>query len=87
MAPNSFKHDILAEEFIKGIPEFVLRQTTENYVEQIKDHLVKHILMWKSTTEAQRQLALAAADETMNDLEKKILNLLESSLHGFVNQF
>lgn len=76
----------IREEYLRGIPEFVLRNATKKYVVEIKQHIARYIMANKSNTSADRRAALAAADSVLEDLEKKVNDLLEDQLFAFTRQ-
>jgi hypothetical protein len=77
---------LITEEYLRGIPEFVLRNATKKYVDEIKQHISRYIMANKSNTSADRRAALAAADSVLEDLEKKVNDLLENQLFAFTRQ-
>lgn len=81
MGHSSFK---LREDYMRGIPSFVLQQATEKYIDEIRQHVFKHILSYKSNSEDERVAAIAAADEALDDLEKKVTDVMEESLRYFM---
>jgi hypothetical protein len=74
------------EDFMRGIPEFVLRQATEKYIDEIKQQVFKHILGYKSHSEAERVASISAADEALSELENEVNDLLENALRYFMQQ-
>lgn len=76
---------LISEEYLRGIPEFVLRQATQKYVDEIRAHVYKHILISKSESESQRDDAMDIANEILEDLEKETYGLLEEHLWEFMN--
>lgn len=77
---------IIQEEYLKGVPEFVLRQTTENYVKELKRQITKHILQDKSQTTIKQKEAIAAMTQSMDDFEKEVNDLLENNLWNFLQK-
>jgi len=77
---------VIREEYLRGVPEFVLRQATERYIEEVRKHVFKFILTNKSTTPSDQRAALAACNKVLEDLEEKANDLLDDSLFQFVRQ-
>lgn len=74
----------IREEYLRGVPEFVLRQATTKYVDEIRQQLFRFILANKSNTGPDQRQAMAAANEVLEDLEEKANDLLEDQLFQFV---
>ena len=74
---------VIREEVLRGVPEFVLRQATSRYIEEIRKSIFKHILLKKSFTEEQRRDALADAQETLEEIEDTMNDVLDDSLYSF----
>ena len=74
---------VIREEMLRGVPEFVLRQATIRYVEEIRKNIFKHILLKKSFTEEQRREALNDASITLEELEDELNDVLEDKLYSF----
>jgi len=77
---------VIREEYLRGVPEFVLRQATERYVEEIRKQIFRFILANKSQVGTDQRQAIAAANEVLKDLELKANDLLEDQLFQFVRQ-
>ncbi len=76
----------IREEYLRGVPEFVLRQATTKYVDEIRQQIFRFIMMNKSQTPADQREAQAAANQVLEDLESKANDLLEDSLYQFIRQ-
>lgn len=76
----------IREEYLRGVPEFVLRQATTKYVDEIRQQLFRFILANKSQTPADQREAQKAANQVLVDLEQKANDLLEDSLYTFIRQ-
>jgi hypothetical protein len=74
------------EEYLRGVPEFVLRQATEKYVDEVRQHIFRFILANKSGTEVDQRQAIAAANEILEQLEEKANDLLEDQLYQFIRR-
>lgn len=76
----------IREEYLRGVPEFVLRQATEKYVQEIRQHIFRFILANKSAVEVDQRAAIAAANEVLEELEQKANDLLEDQLYQFIRK-
>jgi len=74
---------IIREEALRGIPEFVLRQATQRYVEEIRAHLKRFILSNKSETAPDQRKSFAIANDVLEQLEEEANDLLEEKLFQF----
>jgi len=77
---------VIREEYLRGVPEFVLRTATKKYVDEIRQHVARYIMANKSNTSADRREAIAAADDVLEDLESKVNDLLEDQLFAFARR-
>lgn len=77
---------VIREEYLRGVPEFVLRQATEKYVEEIRRHILKFILTNKSDTGIDQRAAVAAANDVLETFEEKANDLLEDQLWSFLRR-
>lgn len=77
---------LIREEFLRGIPEFVLRQATERYVDEIRQHINKFITVNKSENGIDQQNAMEAANSVLEDLQEESFNLLNDKLWTFIQQ-
>jgi hypothetical protein len=78
--------EIINEEYLRGIPEFVLRQATTKYVDEIRQHLKAFVLLNKSENGVERKEALDSMNETVDSLEEKVNQLLQDELWAFTQQ-
>lgn len=76
----------IREEFLRGIPEFVLRQATERYVDEIRQHVSKFIMANKSENGIDQQNALDAANDVLDDLQDESFDLLNDKLWTFMQR-
>lgn len=76
----------IREEYLRGVPEFVLRQATQKYVQEIRRHIFRFILANKSAVEVDQRAAIAAANEVLEELEQKANDLLEDQLYQFIRK-
>jgi hypothetical protein len=78
--------NLINEEYLKGVPEFLLQQATEKYVAELRQHIKRYILVHKSESTADQREALAAADKVLYDLEEKTNKLMEDALFEWLRQ-
>lgn len=76
----------IREEYLRGVPEFVLRQATTKYVEEIRQQIFRFILANKSNTGPDQREAIAACNVVLEDLEQKANDLLEDQLYQFIRR-
>lgn len=77
---------MIHEEYLRGVPEFVLRDATKKYVQEIRQHIFRFITTNKSQTKTDQRQAIAACNEVMDELEKNINDLLEDQLWNFIRR-
>ncbi len=75
---------LVSEEYLRGVPEFVLRQATTRYVDEIRQHIKRYIVMNKSNDDQQQRDAIVAANESLVDLEQKLNDVLDEQLWAFI---
>lgn len=76
----------IREEYLRGVPEFALRQATRSYVEEVRQHVKRFVLMNKSQTTADQRYTIDLANQVLEELEEETFNLLEDKLWQFVRQ-
>ena len=74
---------VIREEFLRGVPDWALRQASKDFTEEVRQYLKKFILMNKSETPADQREALAAANDVLDDLEEEAYELLSDKLYQF----
>jgi len=74
---------LLKEDLVKGIPSFVLSQIASETTETLKMHLKRHIIQVASSPSKQREM-YAAANESLEEFEKELKELLEEKLSFFL---
>lgn len=74
----------IREEYLRGVPEFVLRQATTRYVDEIRQHIKRFIVMNKSNDDQQQREAIEVANEVLIDLEQKLNDTLDDQLWAFI---
>lgn len=76
---------IIREEYMRGVPEFMLRQASSDCVERIKQHINKYIQLKAQNPSHARDLRVMASS-ILSDLESEIYDLIESKLWQFMQQ-
>lgn len=75
----------LNENYARGIPDFALSQVASSTVENMKQHLKRHINQMSADPSKQRQM-LAAANLVLEELEVDVKQLLENKLLDFLRK-
>jgi alpha-ketoglutarate-dependent taurine dioxygenase len=73
------------EEYMRGVPEFILQELTHTYIEGVRKHVQKHIQMTQKSPAEARE-AIKIANETLKSLEDKANQLLEDALWQYVQR-
>lgn len=74
---------IISEEYLRGVPEFVIREETRKFVDGIRQQLRRHVFMTMGNPVMERE-NLAAANEVLTELEAEALKLVEQKLWKFM---
>lgn len=77
---------LIREEYLRGVPEWELRQDTSEFVDRIRDRITKFILINKSQDAMERQEAIAAMHTVCDELEEKVYDVLEDQLFNFTRK-
>ena len=81
---NTKEKKQIREEFLRGIPDYALKQATEDFVEEIKMYMKRYILSDKSKSSKEQKDAMIAAQESLDSLEVKVNDLLDEHLYMFI---
>lgn len=76
----------MINEELRGVPEFVLREATTKYVDELRQHLKRYILIDKSDNAVQQREAFDMMNGVLDDLEKEAFELLEQKLWLFLRR-
>lgn len=82
--PYSIVDGSIQEEYLRGVPEFILHQATERYIDEIRKHLTRFIMMNKSEDPRDQRNAISSANDMLETLEEKSNELLEDQLWTFL---
>jgi len=75
---------IIREEFMRGVPEFMVRQASIDCIEVLRQHIQKFIgLRAQNPTQAREMLQ--SANEVLKELEVEMNRLIEDKLWKFLN--
>lgn len=76
---------LVREEYLRGVPEFLLRDLTSRYMESLRNIVERHI---QSTSKDPIQMRekIEVANETLKDLEEGINRLVEEKLWSFTQR-
>lgn len=74
---------IVHEEYLRGVPEFVLQEASGKFVDEIRKHIKKHIMLVKRNPADVRE-AMDSANDVLNDLEQEVNELLEQKIWQFI---
>lgn len=76
---------MIREEYMRGVPEFILKEATKTYVGAVRKHVQRHILMTRKSP-ADARAAIDAANEMLLQLEEEANQLLEDKLWQFMQK-
>ncbi|MFA6609052.1 MAG: hypothetical protein WCT07_04065 [Candidatus Paceibacterota bacterium] len=75
--------EIIREEFMRGVPEFMLRKATDDCVTQVRAQVMKFIQVRSEDPTHRRELT-KLADDVFEELDEKLYQTLEDSLYQFL---
>ncbi len=75
---------IVREEYLRGVPEFVFREATKKYVDDVRKHVKTFILQNKSNDFIAQREAIDTMNDIMEKLEEEVNALLEDKLFTYV---
>lgn len=73
---------LVREEYLRGVPEFVLREATRKYVKEVRQQIRKHIEQTMAGNAAKD--AYEHAENVLNEFEEEANVLLEDKLWQFI---
>jgi len=74
---------LVREEYARGIPDFVTTNAASNCAEEMKRHLVRYVQQKAADPRMQREL-LARANNSLDNMEKEIKEVIEKHMLAFV---
>ncbi len=75
---------IVREEYLHGVPEFMFREATHKYVEEIRQHIKKFILQSKSDDFIAQRESINTMNDVLEQLEEEANALLEDKLFQYL---
>lgn len=75
---------VIREEYLRGVPEFVVRQATDRFIDDIKAEVIKYVLAHRSRSVIERERVLDEMSEHLDDLKADVNDLLDEKLYAFV---
>lgn len=77
--------DVIREEYMKGIPEFMLREATDECVGKIRNHMKRYIQQRAQNPKHARDM-MAEANASLDELETEMYELVEKKIWKFAQQ-
>lgn len=77
--------DVIREEFMKGVPEFMLREATDECVGKIRMHMKRYIQQRAQNPRHSREM-MDEANATLDELETEMYELVEKKIWKFAQQ-
>lgn len=74
---------VIRETIADGVPEWQLRQDTSQFVDRVRDRIVRTVLMNRSENGIERKHALDAMNDVCDELERKVYDLLDDALFAY----
>lgn len=72
------------EEYLRGVPDFVLKGETEQFVKNVKKHIFDFLAQNPAVTPQQQRETILVASEVLESLEKKVNDCVEETLWTFI---
>lgn len=76
---------LIHEEYMRGVPEYVLHDATTRYVDSVRLFVERHIAMTQKDPVGQRE-TMELANEILHQLEEDVNKLLEDKLWTFMQR-
>ena len=76
---------LITDEFMRGVPEFMLEQATDQCIESLRQHMKRFVATRADNPTHAREL-YALVDETLQDLTEKMNVLIQDKLWTFMQQ-
>jgi septal ring factor EnvC (AmiA/AmiB activator) len=74
---------IVREEYMRGVPEFMLQDASRKYVDEIKNNVKRHIQEVTSSPDEARE-AFDKLDAVFKELETDVNQLMENRIWQFL---
>jgi hypothetical protein len=82
------EHDlrqIIREEFMRGVPEFVFRQAAEECTSRLRQHVEKFVQMRAQNPKHMREM-MEKVNVSLESLREEMYQLIEDKLFSIVQQ-
>lgn len=76
---------LITDEYMRGVPEFMLQQATDQCVESLRQHMKRFVATRAENPTHARELYVLV-DETLQDLTEKMNVLIQDKLWAFMQQ-
>lgn len=76
---------IIREEFMRGVPEFMLQQATDDCINNLRQHMKRFVATRADNPTHAREL-YTLVDETLQDLTEEMNVLIQDKLWAFMQQ-
>ena len=76
---------IIIEEYIRGVPEFMVREVVEDCASMIEGHLKRHIQLRAQSSFDARELN-ENVNEMLEKLKSEMFDLIESNIWSFMHK-
>lgn len=76
---------LIHEEYMRGVPEYILHDATRKYIDTLRLYLQRHIAVTQKDPVGQRE-TMEIANETLEKLETKVNQDCEDSLWQFMQR-
>lgn len=82
---KELKTMIKEDFFMRGVPDFVIKQSSDSCIQELKCHLLAGINQ-RSKSPKQRREMIAIMNSSLKDLQKEINELVEERMSGFLQE-
>jgi len=76
---------IIAEEYMRGVPEFMVREVVEDCASKVEGHIKRYIQLKSQSPLEARQLH-DNANEMLEDLKKELFDTIEGKIWSFMHK-
>lgn len=78
--------ELINDDYMRGVPEFVFKEATRKFVQEIKKHVETHVLLDKSNDKEEQLDAISSMNDVMEDLETTVYEVLEQKLWSLMER-
>lgn len=76
---------IIREEFMRGVPEFVLRQAADECTDRVRQHVEKFVQMRAQNPKHMREM-LGKTNAALDEMREEMYQLIEDKLFSIIQQ-